>query len=62
VSGFRSYWTFTGERIFVEDYSFWRTLWRALGMAFPACKRVWDAIERRTWEPRQKRDDFQPGM
>ena len=52
----------THGHCWIEHYQFWRTIWRATGMVFPACKKVWDRIEQRIWEPRVAKNEFQHGM
>jgi hypothetical protein len=58
----REYQTAYGRHVCVEHYLFWRTLWRATGMIFPACKKIWDKIERRVWAEKSDDDEFQSGM
>lgn len=49
VYGLREY--FTDCHIWVEQFDFWRTLFRAAGTVFPACKKRWDRLEDRLWRP-----------
>ena len=51
VYGFREYQC-GGRHTWVEDTSLTRTLWRAVGTVFPACKRLWDKIEKKLWDPK----------
>jgi len=51
VYGFYEYFTRSGRHVWVQDGSNLRTLWRAIGVIFPTCKRLWDKIEKKLWEP-----------
>ena len=56
VYSFREYFTYSGHHIWVDEYNFWRTLYRAFGMIFPACKKLWDRGEAKFWEKKEKKD------
>ena len=62
VYGLKEYQTNRGSHVWVEKYSFWQTLWRATGMVFPACKKLWDRIEQRLWMRKVDKDEFRGGM
>ena len=49
VYSFKEYFTASGHHYWVEVCPFWRTLYRAAGMTFPACKKLWDRGEARLW-------------
>ena len=51
VFSFKGYITNRGQSLFVEEYSFWRTLWRATGMVFVWAKQAWDWAEEKLWPP-----------
>jgi len=50
VYSHREYFTFSSHHVWVDDLRFWHTLYRAVGMIFPACKGVWDRGERKIWK------------
>lgn len=62
VYRWNEYQTAHGRHTWVEQFNFWQTLWRATGMVFPACKKVWDRIEKRIWMPKDDRNEFRSGM
>lgn len=61
VYSFKEYFTFTGRHVWVEHLPFWRTLYRAVGMVFPACKKLWDRGEAKLW-PEKEKPDFPNAM
>lgn len=56
VYSLREYATFSGHHIWVDEYNFCRTLYRAIGMIFPACKKAWDRGEAKLWKEKEKPD------
>lgn len=62
VYSFREYFLDYGAHTFVEDYLFWRQLYRAIGMVFPWLKQIWDKAELKMWPPKNKFTGFPYGM
>lgn len=58
VYGFRSYLTASGRRIHVDEVRFFRTLYRAIGMVFPACKYLWDRGESFLWPAKKSESTY----
>jgi hypothetical protein len=48
VYSFKEYMTYQ-RHVWVDEYNFWRNLWRATGMIFVSCKKIWDQLEDRMW-------------
>ena len=49
VYGLKEY--FTDCHVWVEEFSFWHTLYRAVGTVFPTCQKRWDRLENKLWPP-----------
>lgn len=54
VYSFREYFTASSHHTYVQDYRFFQQLYRAVGMIFPAIKRLWDSGEAKLWPPPEK--------
>lgn len=54
VYSFRQYFCASGHHIWVDEYNFWRTLYRALGMTFVWLKKAWDRGEAKLWPDKEK--------
>jgi len=54
VYSFREYFCASGHHIWVDEYNFGRTLYRALGMTFVWLKKFWDRGEAKLWPAKEK--------
>lgn len=54
VYSFREYFCASSHHVWVEEYNFWRTLYRALGMTFVWLKKLWDRGEAKLWPDKEK--------
>ena len=54
VYSLHEYFCASGSHRWVEECSFWRTLYRALGMTFVWLKRLWDRGEAKLWPAKEK--------
>jgi hypothetical protein len=46
----------TNRHVWVERMEFWHTLYRAVGMIFPALAKLWQKLEQKLW-PVEKPDE-----
>ena len=58
VYSFTEYIT-SHRHVWAERVAFWHTLFRAVGMVFPACAKLWARLELKLW-PVDKPDPNQP--
>ena len=62
VYSLRGYFLASGHHVWIGDPPrYLHTLYRAVGMIFPACKRLWDRGEAKIWPPKEK-TEFSGGM
>jgi len=54
VYSLKQYFCASGHHVWVEHPHYLHTLYRAIGMVFPACKWLWDRGEAKIWPPKEK--------